>query len=263
MFVKYLQAKNLLRQDEYCLFISDCHLCDSRTHITQAFIKFCNEIAVKAHSLFILGDLFEYWAGDDVIETGVHHSTITALKNLSAYGVKVFFMHGNRDFLLDDRFLEATGGTLLNDPSLLNLFNKPVLLSHGDALCTDDIAYQQFRLKVRNESWQKQFLDQPLASRITYIEQIRIKSEDEKSTKTMQIMDVNPDAVESLLRTKNYPPIFIHGHTHRPRKNSILLDGHQIDRWVLGDWYEQGSYLILDAKGCHSLALNQNGAQTL
>ena len=248
-------------QNDHCLFISDLHLCESRPHITQAFIKFCNEIAVKAHSLFILGDLFEYWAGDDVIETGAHHAVIAALKNLNTHGVKVFFMHGNRDFLLDNDFLKAIGGTLLKDPSLLNLFNKPVLLSHGDALCTDDVAYQQFRLEVRNETWQKQFLNQPLASRITYIEQIRIKSEHEKSTKTMQIMDVNPVAVESLLRTKNYPPIFIHGHTHRPQKHSIFLDGHRIDRWVLGDWYEQGSYLMLNAKGCHSLALKQNSAQ--
>ena len=245
-----------MRDHEHCLFISDCHLCDSRPTITHAFIKFCDDVAVKAHSLFILGDLFEYWAGDDVIETRAHHGVIAALKNLSTHGVKVFLMHGNRDFLLNDGFLKATGSTLLNDPSLLNLFNKPVLLCHGDALCTDDVAYQHFRLEVRNKAWQKQFLDMPLANRIAYIEQIRVKSEHEKSSKTMQIMDVNPAAVENLLRTKNYPPLFIHGHTHRPHKHSILLDGDRIDRWVLGDWYEQGSYLILDAKGCQALPVN-------
>ena len=243
-------------QSNHCLFISDLHLCESRPHITQAFVKFCDEIALKAHSLFILGDLFEYWAGDDVIETGVHHGVISSLKNLNTHGVKVFLMHGNRDFLLGTGFLEATSSNLLPDPSLLYLFDKPVLLSHGDALCIDDKAYQQFRHEVRCEAWQKQFLSQPLSSRITYIEQIRIKSEQEKATKTMQIMDVNDAAVERLLQSQGYPPLFIHGHTHRPQLHNICLDGLLIDRWVLGDWYEQGSYLMLNAQGCQAIALN-------
>lgn len=245
-----------MRQKEHCLFISDLHLCDSRPHITQAFITFCNETALNAQSLFILGDLFEYWASDDVIATGSHHAVITALKNLNTNGVKVFLMHGNRDFLLSDGFCLTTGCTLLPDPSMLTLYGKPVLVSHGDALCTDDLAYQQFRDEVRSDAWQKQFLSQPLAKRIAYIEQIRAKSEQEKSTKSMQIMDVNASAVEHLLQAKNYPPLFIHGHTHRPHQHTILLNGHTITRWVLGDWYEQGSYLVLSAEGCHSQALS-------
>jgi UDP-2,3-diacylglucosamine hydrolase len=240
---------------KHCLFISDLHLCDSRQHITQAFIAFLVNIAANAQALYILGDLFEYWAGDDAIATGLHQPIIESLKNLSASGVKVFFMAGNRDFLLNHGFESATGITILPDPCLVTLFGKPVLLSHGDALCTDDIAYQQFRKEVRNETWKAQFLIQPLARRIAYIEGLRAKSEQEKSTKSMQIMDVNSDAVDALLRDFDYPPLFIHGHTHRPRKHTQKLAGHDCERWVLGDWYEQGSYLELSAAGCSARKL--------
>ncbi len=244
-----------MHQNSHSLFISDLHLCDSRPHISQAFIQFCEKIAVKADSLFILGDLFEYWAGDDTIETGTHQNVIRALKNLNKLGVKVFFMHGNRDFLLSDGFIKATKAAFLCDPTLIDLFSQPVLLTHGDKLCTDDVAYLAFRQKVRTDAWQSHFLSQPLANRIAQIEQIRSKSEQEKSIKTMQIMDVNAKAVENLLRDHHYPPILIHGHTHKPFHHTIMLDEHKIDRWVLGDWYEQGSYLMMNAKGCHSIPL--------
>lgn len=235
---------------EHCLFISDCHLCDSRPHITQAFTAFLASTAANAQALYILGDLFEYWAGDDAIASGTHQAVIQALKKLSNHGVPVFLMHGNRDFLLFNGFEKATGIHFLPDPCLLTLFDKPVLLSHGDALCTDDVAYQQFRAEVRTTSWQTQFLSQPLARRIAYIEELRDKSEIEKSTKSMQIMDVNDDAVNAILRKFDYPPLFIHGHTHRPQKHTHKLDGHECQRWVLGDWYEQGSYLELSAMNC-------------
>ena len=235
---------------KHCLFISDLHLCDSRPLITQAFVAFLANTAASAQALYILGDLFEYWAGDDAIAAGVHLPIIQAIKNLSTKGVKVFFMAGNRDFLLGHDFATCTGITILDDPSLVTLFGKPVLLSHGDALCTDDIDYQQFRAQVRNATWQTQFLNQPLAKRITYIEDLRAKSEQEKSTKSMQIMDVNTGAVDALLRQYDYPPLFIHGHTHRPHQHIHNLDGHECIRWVLGDWYEQGSYLELSAAGC-------------
>ena len=130
-----------------------------------------------------------------------------------------------------------------------------MLLSHGDALCTDDVAYQKFRNEVRSNTWQMQFLSQPLAARVAYIEQLRAKSEQEKSIKSVQIMDVNAAAVDDLLREFSYPPIFIHGHTHRPQKHMHALDRKTCERWVLGDWYEQGSYLKLDANGCHSQML--------
>lgn len=235
---------------KHCLFISDCHLCDSRPHITQAFTAFLASTAANAQALYILGDLFEYWAGDDAIAGGVDQAVIQALNKLTNHGVPVFLMHGNRDFLLGNGFEKATGIHILPDPCLLTLFGKPVLLSHGDGLCTDDVSYQQFRTEVRTTSWQTQFLSQPLANRIAYIEELRAKSEIEKSTKPMQIMDVNGDAIDAILRKFDYPPLFIHGHTHRPQKHTHKLDGHECQRWVLGDWYEQGSYLELSTTNC-------------
>ena len=243
----------------HSLFISDLHLCDSRPHINSAFISFLEKTASQAQALYILGDLFEYWAGDDVIQNDVIKTTglqanVHALRSLTKT-TPVFFMAGNRDFLIGDGFAKATGITILPDPSLLNLYGKPVLLSHGDALCTDDIAYQQFRAEVRSEAWQKQFLGQPLAKRIAYIELLRSKSEQEKSTKSMQIMDVNALAVAHLLTQYHFPPLFIHGHTHRPKRHLHSINGHDCVRWVLGDWYEQGSYLMLDAEGCQAKRL--------
>lgn len=240
---------------DHSLFISDLHLCDSRPHITQAFEAFLEKTAVKAQALYILGDLFEYWAGDDAIKTDALQTSIHALHSLTLTGTHVFFMHGNRDFLISDDFAKATGMTILPDPSLTSLYGKSVLLSHGDALCTDDIAYQKFRAEVRNAAWQAQFLSQPLSDRIARIEQLRAQSEQAKSTKSMQIMDVNSTAVDDLLRRFSYPPIFIHGHTHRPKKHLHQLDGKTCERWVLGDWYEQGSYLKLDKNGCHAQML--------
>ncbi|MBC7755635.1 MAG: UDP-2,3-diacylglucosamine diphosphatase [Bdellovibrio sp.] len=235
---------------EHCLFISDCHLCDSRPQITQAFNAFLENTAAHAQALYILGDLFEYWAGDDSIAAGQYQTVIQALKNLSASGVKVFFLKGNRDFLVGDGFENATGVTILPDPTLVTLYGKRVLLSHGDALCTDDVAYQQFRNEVRSPAWQAQFLSQPLSKRIAYIEELRTKSEHAKSIKSMQIMDVNAAVIAAILRNYAYPPLFIHGHTHRPQKHLHELDGNKCERWVLGDWYEQGSYLSLSAAGC-------------
>jgi len=244
-----------MNQPAHSLFISDLHLCDARPTISQAFIAFLQNTAIKAEALYILGDLFEYWPGDDAIETGLHRTTIDALKKLSVQGVDTFLMHGNRDFLLSDGFAKAANITLLADPTLLHLYGKPVLLSHGDELCTDDVAYQQFRQQVRSITWKNQFLSQPLNSRIAYIENLRIKSAQEKSQKSMSIMDVNADAVAALLRANAYPPLFIHGHTHRPHQHFIQVDVHECVRWVLGDWYEQGSYLRLDANGCQSQQL--------
>jgi UDP-2,3-diacylglucosamine hydrolase len=245
---------------DHCLFISDLHLCDSRPHISQAFQQFLEKVAVKAQALYILGDLFEYWAGDDVIavnniKTDGLQPNIHALHRLASSGISVFFMRGNRDFLIAEGFEKATGIKILPDPSLVTLYGKSVLLSHGDALCTDDVAYQNFRQEVRSAAWQSQFLSQPLAARIAYIEQLREKSEQAKSTKSMQIMDVNAAAVDDLLREFAYPPIFIHGHTHRPKKHVHKIDGNTCERWVLGDWYEQGSYLKLDKNGCHAQLL--------
>ena len=240
---------------EHSLFISDLHLCSSRPAITQQFVDFLSTIAGKTEALYILGDLFEYWAGDDDINDPRHRGIIAALSALKPAGTQVFFMHGNRDFLLGEDFAQETGITLLPDPTLLTLYGKRVLLTHGDMLCTDDVAYQAFRQQVREPAWQGDFLSQPLATRKAQIEALRQRSEQEKSQKAESIMDVNAEAVNALLRQYDYPELLIHGHTHRPAHHLIQVDGHRCERWVLGDWYEQGSCLRCDVQGCSNQPL--------
>ena len=248
-----MHASNPSQTNSNCsaLFISDLHLCASRPNITDAFLKFLQKTAVRAKALYILGDLFEYWAGDDDIDDPFHQIIIQAFKQLAQSGVTIYLMHGNRDFLIANRFCLAANITLLEDPTLIDLYGKKILLSHGDDLCTDDTAYQEFRALVRDQQWQDNFLSQPLASRKNQIETIRARSEQEKSIKNLQIMDVNQEAVLELLR-KYQPDIFIHGHTHRPNQHLVNIGNKAITRWVLGDWYEQGSYLAIDETGYHS-----------
>lgn len=233
----------------HSLLISDLHLCESRPEIINAFIHFLENTAIHADALYILGDLFEYWAGDDVIAIGAHKKSIHALKNLSHQGVEVYLIHGNRDFLLGDAFSKTTNIKILPDPSLIKAYGRTILLSHGDALCTDDTAYQQFRTEVRSEAWISAFLNKPLSERVDYIESVRNRSEKEKSIKSMAIMDVNGAAVAQLFKDHHYPPTLIHGHTHRPNRHQHSIGTHQCERWVLGDWYDQGSYLRLDDRG--------------
>lgn len=247
---------NIGNAASHSLFISDLHLCASRPAITTAFIKFLQNTASKAEQLFILGDLFEYWAGDDDLAHPDHANIINALKALTEGGTKVFFIHGNRDFLISEQFSTATGIQLLKDPSEIKLYGKRILISHGDALCTDDTRYQSFRAQVRSEAWQKEFLSHPLSTRKAHIEALRLQSEQEKSNKPLEIMDVNDAAVSALLRQYQYPELLIHGHTHRPNTHHIEIDGHHCQRIVLGDWYEQGSYLRLDETGVDSQAIS-------
>jgi len=236
-------------ESSHSLFISDLHLCGSRPAITKAFIQFLQKTAVNAEKLFILGDLFEYWAGDDDLLHADHKDIIQAIKALGDAGTEVFLIHGNRDFLIGHQFSKAAGVNLLPDPSEINLYGERILISHGDDLCTDDTRYQSFRAQVRSASWQAEFLSYPLTSRKAQIEALRLQSEQEKSHKSEAIMDVNSDAVSALLRQHEYPELFIHGHTHRPNTHIIEIDGHQCQRVVLGDWYEQGSCLRLDEYG--------------
>lgn len=231
------------------LFISDLHLCESRPHITSAFLVWLAEVATKADALYILGDFFEYWAGDDAMFDDFHRPIIQALHQLTQTHTPIYLMHGNRDFLIRDEFSKATGVQLLNDPTLTQIYDKHVLLSHGDALCTDDVQYIAFRAQVRQPAWQASFLSQPLAQRKVFIQQAREKSEQAKSTKMAEIMDVNIASLNSLLREYDYPPVLIHGHTHRPMRHEHRLDDHLCERYVLGDWYEQGSYLKLCSDG--------------
>jgi UDP-2,3-diacylglucosamine hydrolase len=163
-------------------------------------------------------------------------------------------MHGNRDFLIGSEFEKKTGAVLLDDPTVIEIYGKRVLLGHGDSLCTDDIEYQLFRDKIRSESWKNEFLKKSLSERISIANEFRKESELNKKNKSLEIMDVNNEAVNQTLIEFNYPDIFIHGHTHRPNRHSIKLDGHQIERIVLGDWYEQGSYLSFNA---HNIETHQ------
>jgi UDP-2,3-diacylglucosamine hydrolase len=228
------------------IFLSDIHLCESRPRIIDAFVSFLSKLTNEVDALYILGDLFEYWIGDDSRQ---HENVIKALKKVTNQHIQVFLMHGNRDFLIGSAFEKKTGAVLLNDPILVEIYGKKVLLCHGDTLCTDDIEYQSFRDKIRSESWKNEFLKKSLAERVSIANEFRKESELNKKKKSVKIMDVNLDEVNRTLIQFNYPDFLIHGHTHRPNQHSINLDGHQIQRIVLGDWYEQGSYLILSAHG--------------
>ena len=233
----------------HSLFISDLHLSPDHPQSTALFQRFAAGIAPEAEALYILGDLFEYWAGDDDLNDPFHRLIIDVLQGLGARGTRIYIMHGNRDFLMDDELGAACNATLLDDPTLLDLYGTPTLLTHGDALCTDDIEYQRFRAQVRKGDWQARFLAQPLALRKAQIEQMRTQSKSEKSLKAADIMDVNAAAVDDLLRRHRYPRL-IHGHTHRPARHVHHPDGHTCERWVLGDW-DSGRAAILrcDAQG--------------
>lgn len=236
-------------------FISDLHLSDSRPYINQVFFEFLRGPARQAESLYILGDLFEYWAGDDDLGDPFNESVAVALADYSRAGPVLRFMHGNRDFLLGGEFANACGGRLIEEPYTLDLFGTPTLLMHGDTLCTDDIDYQRFRTQVRAPAWQKGFLALPLEQRKRQIEAVRQTSESEKTRKAPEIMDVNPGAVEAALREHAYPRL-IHGHTHRPARHVHRVDGKTCERWVLADWYRTGSYLRCDGGGCASVQLH-------
>ncbi len=236
------------------LFISDLHLCASRPKINRIFFDFLEHEARGADALYILGDLFESWAGDDDLDDPFNASVARALARLVACGVPVYMMHGNRDFVIGAAFAHASGATLLPDPALLSLYGKSVLLMHGDTLCTLDEEYQAFRRKARSASWIADLLAKPLAERKEAIGSMRQRSELEKHSKPAEIMDVAPAAVEEMLRRHGYPQL-IHGHTHRPARHVHTIDGRTCERWVLADWYQAGSYLACDESGCRSVQL--------
>ncbi len=232
----------------HSLFISDLHLSPEHPHSTDLFLRFAAKTAPGAEALYILGDLFEYWAGDDDLGDPFHQRITDTLRGLDAKGTRIFIMRGNRDFLMDKELASACHATLLQDPTMIDLYGTPTLLTHGDTLCTDDVAYQRFRELVRNSDWQKQFLAQALIQRKAQIEQMRKQSESHKRSKEMALMDVNSDAVNELLREHHYPRL-IHGHTHRPAKHVHHLDGHTCERWVLGDWDNSANALRCDSSG--------------
>ncbi len=237
----------------HSLLISDLHLCAKQPRSTHMFLHFMQHTAPKAEALYVLGDLLESWAGDDDLDDPFHQRITHALRTLAAGGTHLFIMHGNRDFLMAEKLAAACHATLLPDPTFLDLYGTPTLLTHGDTLCTDDAAYQSYRSQVHDPAWQQQFLNQPLAQRKNFIEQLRARSEDEKQHKSSNLMDVNDAAVSSLLRKHNYPRL-IHGHTHRLNHHLHTVDGHGCERWALGDWHETGNALRCDTAGCRTIS---------
>jgi UDP-2,3-diacylglucosamine hydrolase len=230
----------------HTLFISDLHLCESRPAINEIFFRFLNTEATRAEALYILGDLFEYWIGDDDMDHGLNRQVVDALVGLSRSGTRVFFMHGNRDFLIGERFASEAGLTLLADPRRIDLYGMPILLMHGDTLCTDDVDYQRFRAMVRGVDWQRAFLSKPLEERRSEVEDYRRRSEQAKQSKSMEIMDVAALSVEETLRKSSHS-ILIHGHTHRPAHHVVEIDGVRRDRWVLPDWIDTAAGLRIAA----------------
>ena len=221
------------------LFISDLHLEADRPDIADQFLRFLETEALHADALYILGDLFESWVGDD--DPNEHYAWIKqALKKLTRKGVPVYFMHGNRDFMIGEDFASETGITLLDDPTIIELHGESVLLSHGDAWCTDDVEYQAFRKMTRDPDWQAMMLQKSLEERLAYAAQARQESMARGGSLAEEITDVNAEAVARAFRESGVP-IILHGHTHRPAVHELSIDNTAVQRIVLGDWYEQGS----------------------
>lgn len=235
------------------LFVSDVHLQESLPHTTTAFLNFLQHHAINAAQLYILGDLFEYWAGDDDIDTPYHRQIINALRMVGDAGVVLYWIAGNRDFLVGDNFARATGATRLQDPYVTTIAGKPLILTHGDAQCIDDADYMAFRKQVRNLAWQQQFLSMPLAQRKTIIENMREQSRAAQRGKTYEIMDVNQAAIEALFDACD-ASIMIHGHTHRPARHEHAHEGAPRVRYVLPDWdvdadAPRGGWLAIHSDG--------------
>ena len=237
------------------LFISDLPLEAVRPEIAEQFLAFLKTEAESADALYILGDLFESWVGDD--DPNAHYAEIkSAIRTLTDLGIPVFFMHGNRDFMIGDDFANETGVKLLPDPFVLDIHGSTVLLTHGDAMCTDDIEYQAVRQMTRNPEWQAMMLQKPLAESQAFAAQARAASVAHGKTINDDISDVNADAVADGFREHGVS-IMLHGHTHRPQVHQIEVDGNDAKRIVLGDWYTQGSVVRWDENGPHLNAMER------
>ena len=221
-------------------FISDIHLSDKHPELTQAFFTFLNESKEACTHLYILGDLFEAWIGDDDT-TPLAQEVKNALRTFTDDGPATFFIHGNRDFLIGEAFAKETGITILPDPYTLNINDQKIVISHGDFLCTDDVDYITFRNQVRSDEWQSDFLNKPIAEREEIAESMRDASQEATAEKSNTITDVNLDAVNSFI-DQHKLRFFIHGHTHRPNIHNY----QSAKRVVLGDWGNSGWYCWLD-----------------
>ena len=234
-------------------FISDLHLEPKYPEITDLFLKFIKTEAVNADALYILGDFFEVWVGDDD-ETDFIKQIKYGLQNLTRQGVPVYFMHGNRDFLIGKKFINETGMILLNDPCLINLYDHPTLVMHGDLLCTGDKHYLRFRKIVRNKLVQFLFLLIPLNIRKKIARKLRSNSQKNYKNKSFAIMDAVPDTIKKIMSSYKVD-FLIHGHTHRPNIHYFWCNGEQKQRIVLSDWETTGHYLLITDNNIKKLTI--------
>ena len=238
-------------------FVSDLHLSPRSPGATRLFLQFLAGRAREAEELYILGDLFEAWIGDDDSGDPFNAEVVAALRAASDAGLRISVMHGNRDFLLGDGFSAATGARLLGDPHLLSTPEWQFVLSHGDALCLDDATYMAFRAQVRNPAWQAALLAKPLGERRAIAAHMREVSESSQRDKDNPYSDLQAAATDDFLREHGYVT-FIHGHTHQPATHDHIVDGIHVERWVLADWHEErGECLVWDGEALHREALTQ------
>lgn len=229
------------------LFVSDLHLEADRPDIGDQFVQFLKTEAMDADDVYILGDLFEAWVGDD--DPNSHYATIKmAIRKVVDKAIPVYFMHGNRDFMIGRQFANETGVEILKDPYPVAMYGQKTLLSHGDALCTDDVQYQRVRRMTRDPDWQASMLAKPLKERLRIAEEARRQSLEQTLNLSMNIMDVNQDEVKRVIR-KHRVDVLLHGHTHRPGIHTIDLGNRKAKRIVLGDWHKHGSVLRWDLQG--------------
>jgi UDP-2,3-diacylglucosamine hydrolase len=229
------------------LFVSDLHLEADRPDIGKQFLHFLQTDAQEADDLYILGDLFEAWVGDD--DPNTHYFAIKrALRKLVDGGIPVFFMHGNRDFMIGKEFANETGVQILEDPYKVTMYGQQALLSHGDILCTDDVQYQRVRQMVRDPDWQANMRAKPLKERLRIAQEARRQSLEQTINKSLEIMDVNQDEVVRVIQ-KYKVDVLLHGHTHRPAIHDVQVGHRKAKRIVLGDWYTQGSVVRWDSRG--------------
>lgn len=230
------------------IFISDLHLSDKRPDASRLFEQFARSLGRTAEAIYILGDLFDAWIGDD-ISTQFVTQDIDILRQLTSRGIPIYVMAGNRDFLMAEGFETATGCQLIEDPMVLNLYGMRTVLTHGDTLCTEDIEYQAFRRQVRDPAWQRAFLAAPPQTRIATAQKLRDESIRRGGEKEAYIMDVTRGAVETLLRAHD-AHWMIHGHTHRPAVHDCVVNGTRATRYVLGDWHDKTQVLICEPGIC-------------
>ena len=243
------------------LLISDLHLHEKRPDLVRAFLHFLSTRARQAEILYILGDFFEYWIGDDGM-TPLQHEIANALRATADSGVKIYLMHGNRDFLIGQRFCRQAGCTLLRDPSLVSLNGERVLLMHGDSLCTADVAYMRLRFWLRNPLSQFILRTLALSTRLKLANRLRDESRAQTRMKAETITDVTLDEVKRVMR-KHGVRRLIHGHTHRPACHTFDIEGQPVERWVLGDWDRTGWALQVDENGFNQAPFDLSTGQPL